>query len=151
MKLNNKLTGKVLKVNKITKEAFYLEDNSIIPMKVFFSTDNIEIINEEGDDELYRQLEEIMKNSMKAQVEKDISELGSIIESVNNKALFIDAAMKFTASMLTGNGVAAALSKGAVPINIGSAMNIGFKAAKVFTEQVEQAIKEANENNVNND
>lgn len=151
MKLNNKLTGKVLKVNKITKEAFYLEDNSIIPMKVFFSTDNIEIINEEGDDELYRQLEEIMKDSMKAQVEKDISELGSIIESVNNKDLFIDAAMKFTASMLTGNGVAAALSKGAVPINIGSAMNIGFKAAKVFTEQVEQAMKEVKENNVNND
>ena len=151
MKLNNKLTGKTLKVNKITKEAFYLEDNSIIPMKVFFSTDNIEIINEEGDDELYRQLEEIMKDNMKAQVEKDISELGFIIESVNNKAMFIDAAMKFTASMLTGNSVAAALSKGAVPINIGSAMNIGFKAAKVFTEQVEHAMNQINKANVNND
>ena len=34
MKLNNKLTGKTLTVSKITKEAFYLEDNSIIPMKV---------------------------------------------------------------------------------------------------------------------
>ena len=125
MKIKNNLTGEVSKVLNVTNNAIYLEDNKTIPA-LALKANNFEFIPEEGDSE------EVV-GKVRGLVDKMFEDKVKDVKMTPEKMTeFKDIVVKVTGSVLSGITIGSMLSGGKAPLNIGMAINIGFKTAEAL-------------------